>query len=87
MTLAQHLYELIYQQPISEARTALLFASRPEWSATDCRRYVEAMARRELEEAFVLLAGAIARFPGQEYSTGIPRQALDGDYPPNGTDL
>lgn len=85
--IAQHLHELIYQQPISEARTALLFASRPDWSTADCRRYVEAMARSELEEAYVLLAGAIARFPGQEYSPVIPRQALDGDYPPNGTDL
>lgn len=79
MTLAQLLHETTYRQPISEARTALLFASHPHYTDEDCRRYVEAMARSELEEAFVTLAGAIARH-------GEPKR-LDGQYPPNGADL
>lgn len=79
MTLAQHLHEMTYRQPISEARTALLFASHPHYTDGDCRRYVEAMARSELEEAFVILAGSIARY-------GMPKK-LDGQYPPNGSDL
>lgn len=60
MTLAESLHTAIYSLPRSEAQTAMIFATRPDWSG-EIEQYIAAMPRDELELVFATLAKAVAR--------------------------
>jgi hypothetical protein len=80
MNLAQLLYETTYRMPRGATHTAMIFATRPDFTEEACRRYVGAMTREALEDAFVILAGAVAGYREEPPKGAHP-------YPPNRVDL